>query len=86
MAIRVVTFQAVIETSDSNMEPSVNFVAQKILATFPHGLRNARFGMAMFDHNDNLKWTHVFRDGSDELRAAMDVEFGSESPSVVASA
>jgi hypothetical protein len=78
MATTVITFQAIVETSENNMAPSVNFVAQKVLATFPHGLRNARFGMAMFDEKDNLKWTHVFGEGNEALRLAMEAEWGPE--------
>jgi hypothetical protein len=78
MATTVLTFVGLIETSDNNMAPSTNFVAQKVLATFPHGLRNARFAMAMYDSKGVLKWTHVFGESTDMLKAAMEIEFGPE--------
>jgi hypothetical protein len=78
MATTVVTFVMVIETSGPNMEPSVNFTSQKVLGLFPHGLRNARVGSAMYDEKGRRKWTHIYGDESEALRTAMDSEFGPE--------
>lgn len=78
MAVAVITYVAIIETSENNLQPSINFHSQKLLSTFPHGLRNARLGMALIDERDNLRWTHIFGESTPALQAAMEAEFGPE--------